>query len=88
MVAAMVIATVTMSFKMSSSNTTWHYVGEAVPNVYNNIENWEEGESEETCTTYAPFPCEIEAASISALEDMLDGKTNLEVLDIVTGTRY
>lgn len=85
----MVIASVTlMSFGLSSTATTFHYDSEStLPGAFANPNNWKEGSSPIACNTGETKPCQISAIDVDELQDMLSGKNNNDVLEIVESTR-
>ncbi len=88
MITALAIGAVTMSFKMVSTATTYHYASESTdPGAFANPDNWEPGNSSVTCGTGNTKPCQITAEDEADLESKLDGKTNPEVLSIVDSRR-
>lgn len=87
MVAALAIAAATMSFKMASTASTFHYTDTANPGVFSDPANWQPGNSSIACGTGTTKPCEITAENEADLESKLDGKTNPQVLSIVDSRR-
>lgn len=87
MVAALAIGAVTMSFKMASTATTFHYTDAVNPGVFADPDNWQPGTSPLACNTGTTKPCEISAQDEQDLQDMLDGKDNTQVLSIVSKKR-
>lgn len=70
--------------------TVFHYASEDTsPGAFADPNNWEEGASPSTrpCGNGENKPCEINAADEQDLSDVLEGKTNTQVLNIVTSKR-
>ncbi|MCT1533010.1 hypothetical protein M3B46_18560 [Sphingobacterium daejeonense] len=88
MVLALVIGVATMSFKMVSTATTYHYDSESTdPGAFANTANWKPGNSPVACGTGVELPCQITAENPMDLQSKLNGKTNEQVLDIVDSRR-
>lgn len=87
MVLALVIGVATMSFKMVSTATTFHYTDTANPGVFADPDNWQPGNSPITCGAGTAKPCEISAEDPADLEAKLDGLDNDGVMDIVSSKR-
>lgn len=86
MVLALVIGVATMSFKMASTASTYHYTGTANPGVFADPANWQPGTSEE-CGSGEELPCQITAENELDLQSKLSGKTNPQVMAIVDSKR-
>ncbi|PRD46917.1 hypothetical protein [Sphingobacterium haloxyli] len=70
--------------------TVFHYASESTsPGAFADINNWEPGPSPSTtpCATGDNKPCETNALDEQDLANMLSGKDNEEVLEIVNSTR-
>ncbi|WP_145328018.1 hypothetical protein [Sphingobacterium siyangense] len=88
MLAAVVIAGVTMSFKMASTSTVYHYDSESTAaGAFATVGNWQPGTSSEPCGTGEDKPCQITAENAMDLQSKLNGKTNPQVLAIVDSKR-
>lgn len=87
MVAAVAIAAVTMSFKMASTASTFHYTDIANPGVFSDPANWQPGNSPITCGDGTAKPCQITAEDPADLEAKLDGLDNASVMAIVSSKR-
>ncbi|OJZ06467.1 MAG: hypothetical protein BGP15_04270 [Sphingobacterium sp. 40-24] len=87
MVLALVIGVATMSFKMASTASTYHYTGTANPGVFADPANWQPGTSPVACNTGEETPCQITAENQMDLQSKLNGKDNDEVLAIVDSKR-
>ena len=87
MVLALVIGVATMSFKLASTASTFHYASESTAaGAYANPDNWQPGTSPKTCSGTAK-PCQMTAEDQADLESKLAGKTNTQVLAIVDSKR-
>ncbi|WP_298940711.1 hypothetical protein [uncultured Dysgonomonas sp.] len=85
-VVALAIAAVTMSFKMASTASTYHYTDAVNPGVFADPANWQPGTSEE-CGSGEELPCQITAENELDLQSKLSGKTNPQVMAIVDSKR-
>ncbi|MDA3615616.1 hypothetical protein [Polluticaenibacter yanchengensis] len=88
LIAAIAIATVAMSFKMSTTTTVWHYEGlYGTPGDYTDTDNWKIGnQPDNDCALTGETLCEIEveAANINELKTFMSGETNTSISSIAT----
>ncbi len=85
-VAALIIAVVTMSFKMADDSTVYHYTSNSTAaGAFATVANWAEGAGD--CGATGNKPCEIEVPDGSSLSDLIAGKTNAQVLSINSSSR-
>ncbi len=84
-VAALIIAVVTMSFKMANTTTQWHYIGNSTTEgQFRQASNWSQGAGS-GCGPNGTKPCQLtaNASDETELAAYLDGLSNAEVMDIV-----
>lgn len=70
--------------------TVFHYASDSTsPGAFADINNWQPGPSPSTtpCATGENKPCETNALDEQDLANMLSGKDNEEILEIVDSTR-
>lgn len=87
-IVALAIGGVTMSFKMASTATVWHYTDTENPGVFNDAANWEQGAAS-GCLPSGTKPCQIsvDAANETELATYLSGMDNDDVLAINSTSR-
>lgn len=84
--AAVVIAAITMSFKMATNSVTYHYTSNSTTEgQFANTSNWATGSG--SCGSLGNKPCDIDVPDGSDLATVLSGKTNAQVLAINPSSR-
>lgn len=74
--------------EVKKATQTFHYVGNSTsPGAFANINNWEEGPSDLTCSESDVKPCQHDAIDRADLQSQLSGKTNPQVIAMVDHTR-
>ncbi len=87
MVLALVIGVATMSFKLANEEQVFHYVGDQDPGNFANPANWSPGGEPGGCEEGTNLPCEITIEESESLSDVLQGKTNPEVITMADNTK-
>lgn len=87
MVLALVIGVATMSFKLAIDDQVFHYTGAVQPGNFANPANWSPGGEPGGCEEGTTLPCEITIGENESLSDVLQGRTNPEVLIMADNTK-
>lgn len=86
-VVALAIAAVTMSFRMAIDDQVFHYTDAVQPGNFANPANWSPGGEPGGCEEGTTLPCEITIGENESLSDVLQDKTNPEVLTMADNTK-
>lgn len=87
MVLALVIGVATMSFKLAIDEQVYHYTDAVQPGNFANPANWSPGGEPGGCEEGTTLPCEITIGENENLTDVLQGRTNPEVLTMADNTK-